>query len=89
MTAADAHDGLRHLLNEWDPIGVADLVEDEYDCLIAPLLNRLRNGADRAELRGFLHHELTDHFGLSQPYGVDGLADRLTVWWTATHTQEA
>ncbi|MEV7994194.1 hypothetical protein AB0O67_20395 [Streptomyces sp. NPDC086077] len=24
MTATDAHDDLRHLLNEWDPIGVAD-----------------------------------------------------------------
>ena len=29
---------LRFLLNEWDPIGVADLVQDEYDCLIAPVL---------------------------------------------------
>ncbi|MGW3513804.1 hypothetical protein [Streptomyces sp. NPDC000994] len=26
---------LRHLLNEWDPIGVADLVQDEYDCMLA------------------------------------------------------
>ena len=27
---------LRYLLNQWDPIGVADLVDDEYDCLLAP-----------------------------------------------------
>jgi hypothetical protein len=30
--------GLRHLLNEWDPIGAADEVQDEYDCMLAPLL---------------------------------------------------
>ncbi|MFF9483538.1 hypothetical protein [Streptomyces sp. NPDC014676] len=88
MTAADAHDGLRRLLNEWDPIGVADSVEDEYDCLIAPLLDRLRSGAGRAGPRDFLHHELTGHFGLSRPYDVDGQAVRLVAWWTSTHVRE-
>ncbi|MEU3514646.1 hypothetical protein ABZ770_05055 [Streptomyces sp. NPDC006654] len=87
MTAADAQAGLRRLLNEWDPIGVADLVQDEYDCLIAPILRRLRHGASRGALREFLSRELTDHFGLSHPYDVDGMADRLTAWWTSTHPQ--
>jgi hypothetical protein len=27
-------------LNEWDPIGVADEVQDEYDCMLAPMLQR-------------------------------------------------
>ncbi len=41
---------LRFLLNEWDPIGVADLVQDEYDCLIAPVLKVLISGwAGRGE----------------------------------------
>ncbi|MEU1697034.1 LodA/GoxA family CTQ-dependent oxidase, partial [Streptomyces hirsutus] len=32
--------------------------------------------------------ELTEHFGLSHPYDVDGMADRLTAWWTSIRTQE-
>jgi hypothetical protein len=89
MAAADVQDDLRYLLNAWDPIGVADLVQDEYDCLIAPILSQLRCGADRAELGEFLLHELTNHFGLSHPYGVDAMADRLTAWWASTHSHEA
>ncbi len=69
---------LRRLLNEWDPIGVADEVPDEYDCMLAPLLGRLRSGADRAEIAAFLRTELVEHFGLtpasSEPEAV---ADRL------------
>ncbi|MFD0139688.1 hypothetical protein ACFVIL_37985 [Streptomyces sp. NPDC127159] len=82
MEPVDAQDSLRMLLNEWDPIGVADLVQDEYDCLISPILSRLTRGAERAEMREFLWHELTEHFGLSHPYDVDGMADRLAAWWT-------
>ncbi|MEU9186155.1 hypothetical protein AB0D14_16710 [Streptomyces sp. NPDC048484] len=84
MASADVRDDLRHLLNEWDPIGVADLAPDEYDCLVVPILTRLRRGADRAELRQFLLQELTGHFGLSNPYDVDGMTDRLTAWWAST-----
>ncbi|MGY0066937.1 hypothetical protein ACWZEH_08900 [Streptomyces sp. QTS137] len=55
---------LRHLLNEWDPIGVADLVQGEYDCVLAPLLQRLCGGASRTEIGEFLRREPEDHFGL-------------------------
>jgi hypothetical protein len=34
----------RYLLIQWDPIGAADLVPDEYDCLLAPLWTRLTQG---------------------------------------------
>ena len=47
---------LQVLLNQWDPIGLADAVEDEYDCLIWPLLSRLKAGAGRAEISEFLWH---------------------------------
>ncbi|MEV8005337.1 MULTISPECIES: hypothetical protein [unclassified Streptomyces] len=56
---------LRQLLNEWDPIGVADEVPDEYDCMLAPLLGMLRRGADQAEIAAFLRTELVEHFGLT------------------------
>ncbi|MFI9548005.1 hypothetical protein ACIHAR_29545 [Streptomyces sp. NPDC052016] len=75
---------LRHLLNEWDPIGVADDVQDEYDCMLAPLLQRLRERGDQTEIGAFLRHELEDHFGLdpldSQP---EAMAARVIAWWTA------
>ena len=60
MHEADIHDvehqqaNLRYLLNQWDPIGVADLAADEYDSLIAPLWSRLSRGATRAEISEFL-----------------------------------
>ncbi|MFC8588518.1 hypothetical protein ACFUGD_28770 [Streptomyces sp. NPDC057217] len=78
-------DGLRQLLNVWDPIGVADEVPDEYDCMHAPLLRRLRDGAGRAEIAAFLRHELVDHFGLAPgPSDPEETAARLVTWWTTT-----
>jgi hypothetical protein len=86
----DVQANLNYLLNEWDPIGVADLVSDEYDCLTAPLLSRLNAGNGRAEISEFLWHELEDHFGLD-PYShdVDGMADRLVAWWAAVGPEAA
>ncbi|MEA5364423.1 hypothetical protein VA596_33170 [Amycolatopsis sp., V23-08] len=74
-------ENLRYLLNQWDPIGVVDEVDDEYDCLIAPLLSRLAAGGGRAEIGEFLWYELTDHFGLSDPETLG--TDRLVAWWAA------
>ncbi|MFE7216096.1 hypothetical protein ACFY0A_43370 [Streptomyces sp. NPDC001698] len=75
---------LRHLLNAWDPIGVADLVQDEYDCMLAPLLGRLCRNAGQTEIGEFLQHELKDHFGLD-PLGLrpDAMAARVIAWWTS------
>ncbi|MDH6226790.1 hypothetical protein [Streptomyces sp. MJP52] len=74
---------LRRLLNEWDPIGVADDVQDEYDCMLAPLLGRLQQGAGRAEIGAFLTHESRDHFGLDPSLlRPDATAARVIAWWT-------
>lgn len=75
-------DDLRRLLNEWDPVDVADDVQDEYDCMLAPLLQRLRSSAGRTEVGEFLRHELEDHFGLDL-LGVrpDAMAVRVVGWW--------
>ena len=84
----DSISGLRRLLNAWDPIGVAEIAPDGYDCLISPLPERLHSCADRVELREYLRHELTDHFGLT-PISVetDAIADNLIGWWTAPQLQ--
>lgn len=56
---------IRELLNEWDFIGVVpDGILDEYDCLIAPISERLTRGAGSDELHIFLATELPEHFGL-------------------------
>ena len=75
---------LRYLVNEWDPVGVSDLVDDEYECLLPPLWRLLCSGPTRAQVSEFLWTELEDHFGL-EPHGdlVDPFADRL-VFWSAT-----
>jgi hypothetical protein len=80
---------LRRLLNEWDPIGVADDVQDEYDCMLAPLLQQLGSGAGRTEIGEFLRHELEDHFGLD-PVGLrpDAVAARVVDWWTSAGPAE-
>lgn len=75
---------LRRLLNEWDPVGVADLVQDEYDCLLVPLFGRLRRGAGRTEIGEFLRHELEDHFGLGpETARPDAVAGAVIAWWTS------
>ncbi|MHC3394402.1 hypothetical protein ACLQ2E_33820 [Streptomyces lavendulocolor] len=80
---------LRSLLNEWDPIGVADDVQDEYDCMLAPLLQQLRSGAGRSEIAEFLRHELEDHFGLDPlGPGPDAVAARVVAWWTSAGPAE-
>jgi hypothetical protein len=86
-TMRDRRVELRHLLNEWDLIGVFDAETnvDEYDCMIGPLLARLASGADSDDIRALLDTEVTGHFGMSD--GVvetSAMAERLTAWWRAT-----
>lgn len=75
---------VRTLLLEWDAIGVADVEEcqDEYDCMIGPLLGHLRRGADAVFLRDWIARERVDHFGLDPDgYADRALADALLAWW--------
>jgi hypothetical protein len=82
VDTVDVQANLRLLLNEWDPLGVADLAPDECDCMIAPLLSRLIRGEGRSEISEFLWYELEDHFGIDPAArDVDGMANRLVAWW--------
>ena len=76
-----AQQNLRHLLNDWDPIGVAHLAGDEYDCLIGPVLAKLDEGSDRSEMSQVLWFQIEDHMGLDPASSnVDAMADRLVAW---------
>src|SRR5262249_15593338 len=77
-------DELRQLLNEWDPICVRDLSahDDEYDCLLGPLLSRLMAGAGTDEVAALLRRRIEDHFGLDpRSVGIDDFAARTVAWW--------
>lgn len=68
----------------WDSIGVQGVpeAEDEYDCLMSPLLHLLEGGTGAGELQEFLGHERATHFELSpQPHDDALLAEALVAWW--------
>jgi hypothetical protein len=80
---------LRYLLNEWDPIGLAEIAPDEYGCLIGPLCAPTE-WSGRPEISTFLRYELEDHFGLDpERCDVGASADRLVAWWATTATEDA
>jgi hypothetical protein len=88
LARAQNWEALRRLINEWDPIGVydaeADFPPDEYDCLYAPVMNMLSQGADAPEVTQFLEHELSTHFGLDpRPCRPADFAVRLVRWFRA------
>ncbi|MDZ4323780.1 MAG: hypothetical protein U1A73_01965 [Pseudomonas sp.] len=76
---------LRALMCEWDPIGVMsdpDWPRDEYDCLVAPLLTLLAQGATEDEIAAYLRKEITEHFGLSPDhYDFATVAERVRRWF--------
>ncbi|MDG4762969.1 hypothetical protein O7632_02410 [Solwaraspora sp. WMMD406] len=83
---------LRQMLNGWDPIGVGEFHagDDEYDCLLGPLLTRLAAGSDADDVTCFLRDRMERHFGLA-PTDVDvaNFAARAVAWWQAEESRPA
>jgi hypothetical protein len=81
--------GIRRLLmEEWDPIGVADVPEaaDEYDAYLGAIGERLRRGANADEIARFLTDVREDRMGLGPSPSSErsqdmAVADRLTDWY--------
>jgi hypothetical protein len=69
----EIEESVRRVLNRWDPIGVADAVDDEYDSYIPQLLALLRSGADEAMLEKSLLEIERDRMGLGGGSGKDRL----------------
>ena len=77
---------LRQRLLAWDPIGLADAPEaqDEYDCLISPLMHRLHQQASARDLGDWLISEMNEHFGMTADDERERrLATELLTWWNA------
>ena len=78
---------LRELLNEWDPVGLFDSVDDdgaaadEYDCIRDPLISHLLGGEDRVEVAEFLREEVTGHFGVEPSLVTTDVVDQIFGWW--------
>ena len=60
---SDIHD---ILLNQWDPIGVADIVEaeDEYNAYIPKIIDMLRSPCNKEDLFKYLRWLETEYIGL-------------------------
>jgi hypothetical protein len=89
VTSKERHDALRSILNSWDPVGVADVALDEYDCLHGPRVQFLGAGRDHQELASYLREQLASHFGLdrSSP-GTDEAAREILAWWSDEGAQD-
>jgi hypothetical protein len=83
---------LREIMWEWDPLGIMGVADDEYDCLIDPVLSALSRGIDApADLKAVLGQELL-HMGdlgysgslaerESQSAALEPIVQRIAAWW--------
>lgn len=65
------------ILNEWDFIGVADAVDDEYDCFVEPLATLLTAKSSRSDVKNYIEKELKEHFGMENIYNKESLEKTL------------
>jgi hypothetical protein len=77
----------RKLWNEFDPIGVADAVDDEYDNYIGQLLRLCEEGKDLGAFREYLEWVIYEHMGMSRtPLGqkaMEEFAEKFRDWYKA------
>lgn len=70
---------IREILNEWDPIGVADSVDDEYDAMNFRTLSVLMNKRDKKEIKEILADYTENSMGITIDDGtLDRVADRIS-----------
>jgi hypothetical protein len=53
-------------LNGFDPIGVADAVDDEYDSYVGPMLRLCEESKPSDDLRNYVEWVVYDHMALSR-----------------------
>lgn len=70
---------IREILNDWDPIGVADSVDDEYDAMNFRTLSVLMNKRDKKEIREILADYTENSMGITiDDETLDRVADRIS-----------
>ncbi len=77
---------MRRRLNAWASAGShapAEQPDDEWDCLLGPVVNLLGHHRPADEIAARISAELRDHYGL-EPGGDDvHFASELRAWWDA------
>jgi len=76
---------LRALVNTWDPIGLiaAGAPEDEYECIVGPLMRMLEERTSQAMMSSFLLREFDEHFEV--PIGdPSGFVRSAADWYSTT-----
>jgi hypothetical protein len=70
---------IREILNDWDPIGVADSVDDEYDAMNFRTLSVLMNKRDKKEIREILADYTRNSMEITVDNDtLDKVADRIS-----------
>jgi hypothetical protein len=70
---------IREILNDWDPIGVADSVDDEYDTMNFRTLSLLMNKRDKKEIREILDDYTRNSMEITvDSETLDKVADRIS-----------
>ena len=77
----------RKLWNEFDPIGVVDAVDDEYDGYIGPCLRIVESGKGASDLVTYVRWVVFERMGLSEtPLGqeaVEVFSQKFCEWYRA------
>ena len=75
----------RKLWNEFDPIGVSDDVDDEYDSYVGPCLRIVEAGQGQAELVAYVRWVVFEHMGTSETAemnaSIASFADAFVRWF--------
>jgi len=61
------YEKIKVIVNELDPLGVADIVDDEYDALNFKIYSTLLTSNDENNLLNVIKTELTDYYGVTIP----------------------
>ncbi|ELO0983535.1 MAG TPA: hypothetical protein DEU90_09215 [Enterobacter asburiae] len=75
------------LLQEWDPIGINDLIEasDEYDAYVQPICEMLYAGKEIEDIYQYLHWVATDHMCLNGDSDLDRIIAEKLFYLPKTH----
>ncbi len=70
---------IREILNEWDPIGASDFVDDEYDTMNFRTLSVLMNKRDKKEIKSILDNYTRNDMQINVDNDtLDKVADRIS-----------
>ncbi len=79
----------RKIWNEFDPIGVVDAVDDEYDMYVGPTLRLCEEGKGPEAIRTYAEFVVYDRMGFRRPFQnkdeqIKRFSERFHAWYLAS-----